>query len=111
VGVVRPEREKKESDPIKPLRDNYPNGKLGKAKYDVDLSSYQASFKAWKKRDTARKGRNTALAKSASVQTAMSFFPSIDMRRNPKCKVPHDGKAEALLLAVYASRVGAKAAL
>lgn len=42
--------------------------------------------------------------KERSVQLAVQLFPSVDMRRTPKCKTRSDGMAEALLLAEFGRR-------
>lgn len=42
--------------------------------------------------------------KNTSVQVASRLFPGVDLRRTPKCKSPHDGVCEALLMAEYARR-------
>ncbi len=43
-------------------------------------------------------GDNT---KARSILAAGRLFPNVDLRKNDKCRVPHDGKADALLLAWY----------
>lgn len=110
VGVTKTAREKKEEEPIKPKRDDYPNGKAGGQRYLLDTGRYKEELKVWKRRDGQRRTRNTKQSKNASTQTCQNFFPGLDLRRNTNCKVPHDGKAEALLIAVYASRVGSPVA-
>lgn len=45
--------------------------------------------------------------KNTSIEVARRLFPSVDLRRTPRCTKPHDGIAEALLLAEYARRKGA----
>lgn len=42
--------------------------------------------------------------KNTSVQVASRLFPGVDLRRTPRCKAPHDGVCEALLMAEYARR-------
>ena len=42
--------------------------------------------------------------KSASVDVCGKLFPHIDLLATPKSKKPHDGMAEALLMAEYARR-------
>ena len=42
--------------------------------------------------------------KAASVEVCRKLFPSINLLSTPKCKKPHDGMAEALLMAEYARR-------
>ncbi len=45
--------------------------------------------------------------KNTSVEAARRLFPGVDLRRTPRCSKPHDGIAEALLMAEYARRKGA----
>lgn len=42
--------------------------------------------------------------KHTSITMARNLFPGVDLRRTPKCTKPHDGVAEALLMAEYARR-------
>lgn len=42
--------------------------------------------------------------KNTSIAVAKRMFPEVDLRRTDRCKVDHDGKAEALLMAEYARR-------
>jgi hypothetical protein len=57
----------------------------------------------WKKElgVTGVKGSNP---KTLSVIAASRYFPHEDLRVTAKCKKPHDGKADALLLALYGMR-------
>jgi Holliday junction resolvasome RuvABC endonuclease subunit len=50
------------------------------------------------------KEEKRAHTKQQSIQTAQRLFPVVDLRASSRCKIPHDGKAEALLLAEYARR-------
>lgn len=43
--------------------------------------------------------------KQTSIDTAQNLFPNIDMRASSRCKKPHDGIAEAYLMAEYAKRI------
>ena len=43
--------------------------------------------------------------KNTSVEVARRLFPEVARRRAPLCRKPHDGKAEALLIAEYARRI------
>lgn len=52
----------------------------------------------WKKEFSCTSDKNTSIA------VAQRLFPSVDLRRTPKCKGPHDGICEALLMAEYARR-------
>ena len=40
-----------------------------------------------------------------SIIAAGRLFPSIDLRRSERARVAHDGKAEALLIAMYGRRL------
>lgn len=42
--------------------------------------------------------------KEASVEVCRKLFPNINLMATPKCRKPHDGMAEALLMAEYARR-------
>ena len=42
--------------------------------------------------------------KAASAEVCGKLFPDIDLLATPRCKKPHDGMAEALLMAEYARR-------
>jgi len=53
----------------------------------------------WKKEFSCTSDKNTSIA------VAKRLFPGVDLRRTPLCRKPHDGKAEALLIAEYARRV------
>lgn len=53
----------------------------------------------WKKEFSCTSDKNT------SIEVAKRLFPGVDLRRTPKCTKPHDGIAEALLLAEFARRL------
>ena len=55
----------------------------------------------WKKEFGCTSDKNT------SITVAQRLFPGVDLRRTPKCTKPHDGVAEALLMAEYAKRLRA----
>lgn len=55
--------------------------------------------KEWENKE--RKKVNT---KATSLNAARRLFPTVDLRRTEKCKKPHDGKVDALLMAEYARR-------
>ena len=55
----------------------------------------------WKKEFGCTSDQNT------SIEVARRLFPGVDLRRTPKCTKPHDGVAEALLMAEYAKRLRA----
>lgn len=42
--------------------------------------------------------------KTASVEVCRRLFPDVNLLATPRCKKPHDGMAEALLMAEYARR-------
>ena len=42
--------------------------------------------------------------KAASAEVCRKLFPDVSLLASPKCKKPHDGMAEALLMAEYARR-------
>ena len=42
--------------------------------------------------------------KPTSFNAALRLFPNVDFRKSSKCKKPHDGKVDALLMAEYARR-------
>lgn len=52
----------------------------------------------WKRMFSCTSDKNT------SVQVAQRLFPNIDLRRTARCSKPHDGIAEALLMAEYCRR-------
>lgn len=43
-------------------------------------------------------------SKQKSIDVCRKLFPEISLLRTEKCKKPHDGMAEALLMAEYAKR-------
>lgn len=43
--------------------------------------------------------------KQKSIECALHLFPNANLMRTEKCKIPHDGIAEALLLAEYGRRI------
>ena len=55
----------------------------------------------WKKEFGCTSDKNT------SIEVARRLCPGVDLRRTPKCTKPHDGVAEALLMAEYAKRLRA----
>ena len=52
----------------------------------------------WKREFSCTADKNT------SIEVAKRLFPEVDLRRTPQCRKPHDGKAEALLMAEYCRR-------
>lgn len=61
----------------------------------------------WKKAYslTFPKGTDKAKIKAASCEKAMQLFPCVSLLETPRCKRPHDGIAESLLIALYAKRL------
>lgn len=43
-------------------------------------------------------------SKQTSIEVCQKLFPSMNLMRTDRCKKPHDGMAEALLMAEYARR-------
>lgn len=43
-------------------------------------------------------------SKLNSIEVCQKLFPDVDLMRTERCKKPHDGMAEALLMAEYARR-------
>ncbi|MBR5172548.1 MAG: hypothetical protein IKY40_00620 [Phascolarctobacterium sp.] len=65
----------------------------------ANLISFQlVKPREWKKEF----GLNSDKAKS--IEVCQRLFPKINLLATPRCKVPHDGMAEALLMAEYAKR-------
>ena len=67
------------------------------------LTAYHIPFELvrpvkWKKEFSITADKNTSIA------VCERFFPGINLLRTPKCKKPHDGAAEACLMALYAKR-------
>ena len=52
----------------------------------------------WKKEFGCTSDKNT------SIEVAQRMFPGVDLRRTEKCKKPHDGISEALLMAEWGRR-------
>ena len=52
----------------------------------------------WKKEFSVTSDKNT------SIEVAQRLFPGSDFRETERCRKPHDGKCEALLMAEYARR-------
>jgi hypothetical protein len=44
------------------------------------------------------------IGKRLAIQQCQRLCPTVDLRRNPRCRTPDDGKAEAILLAIYGVR-------
>lgn len=54
----------------------------------------------WKREFSCTSDKNTSIA------VARRMFPSVSLLATPRCKKPHDGMAEALLMAEYCRRHG-----
>lgn len=48
---------------------------------------------------------NTADTKTLSAIVAGRLFPDLDLRKSERCRTPHDGKTDALLIAEYGRRL------
>lgn len=59
--------------------------------------------KTWKKEFGCTSDKNT------SIDVAKRLFPGVSLMRTERCTTPHDGKAEALLMAEYARRLRERA--
>lgn len=53
----------------------------------------------WKKMFSCTSDKNT------SISVAQRLFPNVPLFATPRCKKPHDGMAEALLMAEYGRRI------
>ena len=62
--------------------------------------SYQLIPPATWKREFSLIGKD----KKASIETCQKLFPEVDLRRSERSRTDSDGKAEALLIALYAER-------
>lgn len=51
------------------------------------------------------KNARTKEAKRLAVERATGLHPGVDLRENERCRVPHAGKCEAMILAEYGRRV------
>lgn len=60
------------------------------------------SPRAWQK--LAHSGTSGEDTKQRSIMAAQRLFPGVSLLRTPRSRVPHDGMAEALLLAWYGRR-------
>ncbi len=57
----------------------------------------------WERCDKVMEGKKVK-TKETSINCAKRIFPGVDLRRTPKCKNPHDGICDSLLMAEYARR-------
>lgn len=62
------------------------------------------SFKTINKNDGSEQKRKVVDTKSTSINAARRLFPSIDLRKNERCKKIDDNKVDSLLMAEYARR-------
>jgi hypothetical protein len=110
-GVPSPTRTAKKPEPAKPAkpkRGDYPD----RASHLEALEQHADEIEEWKKakkeydREDGRRLRaNKKLVKAEAIKVCRGLFPDVDLRRNARCKVPDDNKAESLLLALCASRL------
>ena len=63
-----------------------------------EISYQEIRPKTWKKEF----GLNSD--KKKSIDVCLQLFPDVELKRTPKCRIPHDGIAESLLMAEYARR-------
>jgi len=64
---------------------------------------YLVAPRTWQKAMHA--GTPESDTKQRSIMAAQRFFPLVSLLASPRCRVHHDGMAEALLLAAYGQRV------
>jgi hypothetical protein len=62
------------------------------------------SYKTIKKSDGSEQKRKIVDTKSTSINAARRLFPTVDLRKNERCKKTDDNKVDSLLLAEYARR-------
>lgn len=62
------------------------------------------SYKTIKKSDGTEQKRKVVDTKSTSINAARRLFPSIDPRKNERCRKIDDNKVDSLLMAEYARR-------
>lgn len=62
------------------------------------------SFKTITKSDGTEQRRKIVDTKSTSINAARRLFPTIDLRKNERCKKIDDNKVDSLLMAEYARR-------
>lgn len=67
------------------------------------LSALGIPYQLVKPRDW-KKEFNLNSDKAKSIEVCQRLFPKVNLRRTERCKKPHDGMAEALLMAEYARR-------
>jgi crossover junction endodeoxyribonuclease RuvC len=53
---------------------------------------------------TLQIGKLMGIGKEGSIRAARSLHPSLDLRASDRCRTPHDGLADALLIAEYGRR-------
>jgi hypothetical protein len=46
--------------------------------------------------------------KATSIMVAQTLFPNVDLRKSSRARMPHDGKADSLLIAEYGRRINKK---
>lgn len=65
----------------------------------LDIPFQLVPPRTWQK--TMLQGEEDSDTKKRAINAALRLFPGVDLRRTPRCTTPHDGIAEALLLAEY----------
>jgi len=95
AGVMVPKRDKKKPAPMP----------LPKKATKEQRAAHKKAVASWKREDGRRLAANKKKVKAESVKAARNLFPSVDLRRTDRCKVPDDNKCESLLMAVAACRL------
>lgn len=62
------------------------------------------TYKTIKKSDGTEQKRKVVETKPTSINAARRLFPSIDLRKNERCRKIDDNKVDSLLMAEYARR-------
>lgn len=66
----------------------------------IGISYELVNPQKWKREFSCTSDKNTSIA------VARRMFPDVSLLATPKCRKPHDGMAEALLMAEYCRRRG-----
>jgi hypothetical protein len=77
----------------------YPREPEPKPKGKKATKAEKEEHKEWVKRDRKRQDKQRKEGLQRAIQKAQSLYPSVDLRRNDRCKVPSPDKAIAHLLA------------
>lgn len=96
--------------PKKPAKPKLPKRNRTKGQKKL-LADWKVAMIRWTEEvEPVEKARNVARRKAkgkrkdASILIAKQLVPGHDFRKNKRCKGPHDGKCESLLLAVHSRR-------